>query len=486
MSSHTAPFTLLFIGDSITDAGRREDPEGLGNGFVRLISERLAASAPGVRVLNRGIGGDRSRDLLARIDADCIAHAPDLVSVLVGINDTWRRFDSNDPTELERFAHDYRTMLTQIREQTDAQLVLCEPFLVPMDEAQQSFRIDLDPKIAVVRKLAADFDAILIRVDSLLQQHAAIVGQERVAPDGVHPNTYGHHVLADAWMRTAASALPLISPSLTLSGFGDEIDDDPRVQAAVLSALGASAIEVRSAWGVNIVDLTPHQLGELKTIFDGAGLHVSAIASPIGKVNIADHSAEQERLQRAIVAARTLGTHSIRVFSFYPRDGAHPDADRADIVSAMRVLAEIAEREGATLLHENEKHIYGDIPERVLRLVAEVDSPAFKLAWDSANYVQVGVVPDDDTIALLSPWTDYLQIKDATLEDAVVRAAGEGDGAVDLVTKRLLQRGYRGVASLEPHLSSAFDTGGFSGPAAFGLAARAFRAIAEREGVVLT
>src|SRR5215467_1796726 len=97
--------------------------------------------------------------------------------------------------------------------------------------------------------------------------------------------------------------------SWQLSGFGDEIDPDPTVQVAVLQALGANHIEVRSAWNTNIVDLTTDQLDELSRIFTERGIAVSAIASPIGKVDItSDEDAELDRLKRAIAAAHRLGS----------------------------------------------------------------------------------------------------------------------------------------------------------------------------------
>ena len=186
-----------------------------------------------------------------------------------------------------------------------------------------------------------------------------------------------------------------------LSGFGDEIDDDPRVQAAVMRALGASHIEVRSAWGTNIVDLSEEQLATLKGILDEAGLNVSAIASPIGKVDVAlpvEH--EVERLGRALRAAEALGAPYIRIFSFY-YEGKAPEEVRDAVIERMTALARRAEGTGVTLVHENEKDIFGDIPSRVADIVTSVDSPALKLAWDPANFVQVGVKPFTDGYELL-------------------------------------------------------------------------------------
>lgn len=476
--------TVVFIGDSITDVGRGDDPEGLGNGYVRVIADRLAAVAPSVTVINRGISGDRAKDLVARVDADCVALRPDVVSVLVGINDTWRRYDSDDPTSLAEFVANYRAFLRRIRAESSARLVLLEPFVLPVD-GRGSYRVDLDPKIAAVRSLAAEFDASLVRLDGRMTAHAQIVGPSAVAADGVHPTPYGHRVLADAWLAEVSSLLPLIPAEWRLSGFGDEIDEDPAIQTSVLAGLGASAIEVRSAWGVNVVDLDSAQLALLRDTIDAHGLAVSAIASPIGKARLDCVDTEADRLRSAIRAAKTLGTDRIRVFSFFPTDEWNPDADEDAVVAGMTTLSEIARSAGVTLLLENEKHIFGDVPARILRLISRVDSPALRLAWDAANYVQVGSIPDEHMIDLLMPWVDYLQVKDAVALDGTVVPAGRGQGGVPLVVDALLRRGYRGVASLEPHLAAGFSTGGFSGPVAFGLAARSFAAIADERGVTL-
>jgi len=273
--------------------------------------------------------------------------------------------------------------------------------------------------------------------------------------------------------------------SWELSGFGDEIDADPAIQVAVLQALGASAIEVRSAWGVNVVDLDEDQRAGLHRLFQERGQTVSAIASPIGKVAVdepVEH--EVERLGRAIAAAHALGTTNIRIFSFY-FEGRAPEAVRDDVLVRMRALADLAEREGVTLLHENEKDIYGDVPERVLDIVESVGSPALRLAWDNANYVQCGVKPFTDGWAQLAPYVDYLQVKDALRADSSVVPAGEGDGELLETLTALRDAGYSGYASLEPHLSDFTNLGGFSGPAAFGRAGRAFRTLTDQIGVTL-
>lgn len=269
-----------------------------------------------------------------------------------------------------------------------------------------------------------------------------------------------------------------------LSGFGDEIDDDPKIQIAVMQALGANHIEVRSAWGTNIVDLDDAQLRELKSLLDAAEMKVSAIASPIGKVDVSlpvEH--EVERLRRAVNAAQVLGSRYIRIFSFYYGEDVAVESIRDAVIERMRALADVAEETGVVLLHENEKDIYGDVPERVLDIIESVASPALKVAWDAANFVQVGVKPFDDAYAKLRPHLEYLQVKDALFSNATVVPAGEGDGDVLRTVEALKADGYTGFASLEPHLAGAHGLGGFSGPTAFGIAARAFAKVLHEAGV---
>lgn len=276
----------------------------------------------------------------------------------------------------------------------------------------------------------------------------------------------------------------LQSVAWTLSGFGDEIDPDPAVQVAVLQALGASHIEVRSAWGTNVVDLDDDRLGALAALLTREGMAVSAVASPIGKVDVAlDAELEVARLRRIIRVAHTLNTPNIRVFSFFRAAGVPVESIRDGVMTRMRLLADLAEKEGVVLLHENEKDIYGDTPERVLDLVETVGSPALRLAWDNANFVQVGVKPFTDGYAMLRPYLDYLQVKDAVATTGAVVPAGQGDGELRETLTALRDDGYTGYASLEPHLASAHELGGFSGPAAFGEAGRAFAGLLAELGV---
>lgn len=272
----------------------------------------------------------------------------------------------------------------------------------------------------------------------------------------------------------------------TLSGFGDEIDPDPLIQLAVLETCGATHIEVRSAWGVNVVDFDDDHTSRLATILSDRQFGVSAIASPIGKVDVAlPVEYELERLRRVVRVAHALNTSNIRVFSFYRRDDQAPADIRDAVLSRMAALAALAAKEGVVLLHENEKGIYGDVPERVLDLVESVGSSALRLAWDNANFVQVGNRPFTDGWESLHPYVDYLQVKDAIRATGEVVPAGRGDGELVETLTALRDTGYSGFASLEPHLASAHELGGFSGPRAFGEAARAFRTLTDELGVTL-
>jgi lysophospholipase L1-like esterase len=187
--------TVVFAGDSVTDCGRRTDPEGLGNGYVRNLYDDLAARRP--RIVNAGISGNRAVDLVRRWSTDVLAHDPSLVSILIGINDTWRRYDKDDPTTAESFEASYRALLDPLT----CPVVLIEPFLLAVKDGQDAWREDLDPKLDVVRKLAVEYGAILVPADVELNRQASSAGAATLAGDGVHPTAAGHQAIADLWRR---------------------------------------------------------------------------------------------------------------------------------------------------------------------------------------------------------------------------------------------------------------------------------------------
>jgi len=270
----------------------------------------------------------------------------------------------------------------------------------------------------------------------------------------------------------------------TLSGFADEISPDVETQCVVASELGLRFVEIRSAWDTNVLDLDDDRLDEVARLLRRHDLRVSSIGSPVGKV-FADEDVDAHlgRMRHAAHVARRLEAPYVRVFSFFVRPGSDPAASRDVVLRRMAALADVARDAGVVLVHENEKGIYGDTPQRCLDLVESVGSPHLALAWDSANFVQVGVRPFTDGYALLRPYLEYVQVKDALAATGAVVPAGRGDGEVPQTVRALRDDGFDGFFSLEPHLGDAHTFGGFSGPELFTEAWEAFTTILDAEGV---
>jgi acyl-CoA thioesterase-1 len=200
--------TILFQGDSITDADRnRWKPLDLGTGFVMMAKEQFSAKHPevNVRFLNRGISGNRIRDLRLRWQKDCLNLRPDIVSILIGINDTLGTFFWGEPTSIEIFEKNYASILNLTRKNLDAQIVLLEPFLLPLSKEQVVLRYDIDARIKVVRKLAEEFKTGLVQLDSIFSHASKEKGPEFWSTDGVHPTPAGHALIAESWLNNMDS-----------------------------------------------------------------------------------------------------------------------------------------------------------------------------------------------------------------------------------------------------------------------------------------
>jgi sugar phosphate isomerase/epimerase len=270
----------------------------------------------------------------------------------------------------------------------------------------------------------------------------------------------------------------------TLSGFADEISPDLDEQCRVLTDLGIRHIEFRSAWDTNVLDLDDDQLDRARTTLERAGIAVSSVGSPIGKIGVGDDfDGHLARMRHALYVAGVLQAPYIRLFSFFIPDGDDPATHRDEVLRRMDALTDAAEGHDVVLLHENEKAIYGDTPQRCLDIVESVGSPRLRLAWDPANFVQVGVKPFSEGYAALRPYVEYLQVKDARLGDGTVVPAGAGDGEVEQTVRALLADGYDGFCSMEPHLATVGAFGGFSGEEHFRTATTAFTQILDRVGV---
>lgn len=194
---------ILFQGDSITDAGRiREDSADLGYGYPKYAAALLREQYPDrdFTFWNRGIGGDQTKDLVARWQADCIDLQPDIVSILVGVNDTWHHMEHRDWVPNEKFEANYRFLLTELRAKTKAKILMIEPFVLPVPD-KLGFREDMDGKTHIVRKLAREYADEYLPLDGLLA--AACVRHEPTywADDGVHPNENGARFIAEQYVE---------------------------------------------------------------------------------------------------------------------------------------------------------------------------------------------------------------------------------------------------------------------------------------------
>jgi sugar phosphate isomerase/epimerase len=266
--------------------------------------------------------------------------------------------------------------------------------------------------------------------------------------------------------------------TVVLSGFADEISADPDEQLSTLAAESITHLELRSAWSVNVADLTAGQLAAFRDALGRAGVRVSAIGSPIGKIPLqAPLGPELDRMRRIADIAGELGTTIVRVFSFFIPPGEPPERHRHHVIDRMAALTGIASDRGLILAHENEKEIYGDTADRCHDLITSVDSPALRATFDAANFVQCGVRPFSQGYHLLRPYLVYLQVKDALTATGEVVPAGEGDGQVRPTLAALRDSGFEGFVSLEPHLAQAGRHGGFSGPEGFVRASRALKSI---------
>lgn len=199
---------MLFQGDSTTDCERsREDTGDLGPGYPKKVAAYFAEFLPqlGVRFLNRGISGNRVCDLEARWQEDCLDLRPNVVSIMIGINDCWRRYDSSDPTSCASYEATYRGILEKTAA-TGAKLVMMDPFVLPVTPDRLAWREDLDPKIQAARRLAREFGAVFVPLDGLFAAAATQQPMEFFTADGVHPGDAGHALIAKAWL-TAVGAL---------------------------------------------------------------------------------------------------------------------------------------------------------------------------------------------------------------------------------------------------------------------------------------
>jgi sugar phosphate isomerase/epimerase len=271
----------------------------------------------------------------------------------------------------------------------------------------------------------------------------------------------------------------------TRTGFADEISEDLDEQLDVLEELGVGYMDLRGVWGTNVLDLDPDEVADVRAALDERGIGVSAIGSPIGKVDIDDpFDPHFDRFETAIERAHQFDADYIRLFSYWMPEGEDPDDYREEVLGRMETKAERAAEADVVLIHENEKDIYGDTPARCRDILASVDSPHLRAVFDPANFLEVGVRPYPDGLLQLVEYVDFLHIKDAEFgQRGAIAPAGQGDGRIPETLEALAARGFEGFASLEPHLAQAGEYGGYSGPDAFHVACEALEDCFDEAGV---
>jgi len=199
--------TVLFQGDSITDCGRNRDVMyDLGSGYPKTVKTLYDTLFPNNDVIfvNKGISGNRARDLLTRYDEDFLAVKPDFVSILIGINDTWRRYDSGDITSSERFADEYEGLLIKIKkDMPNTKIMLMVPFLIHSQPDKIIWHEDLDLKVIAVYELGKKYADFVLPLDRIFEE--AVTSGEftpaEISGDGVHPESLGHSIIAANFLK---------------------------------------------------------------------------------------------------------------------------------------------------------------------------------------------------------------------------------------------------------------------------------------------
>lgn len=270
-----------------------------------------------------------------------------------------------------------------------------------------------------------------------------------------------------------------------ITGFADEISEDPRVQIETLQAESIRYLEFRKAWGVNCLELAADRLREFRSMLDDAGIRVSALGSPVGKILITDpFGPELDRFRYSLDVAEAMGAEYVRIFSYYMPEGGERDDYRDEVLSRMLQKVEAARGAPFTLFNENEADLYGQMPERCLEIIRHCGGrERLCQCFDPGNFVHRGMDPWQ-AWQVLGDVTGYFHIKDGTDEPAWhATPAGQGKGRIpDILADAIGHRGYTGFLSLEPHLAGGDKRSGFSGPDLFRTAAQALKQVLDDIG----
>ncbi|MBR4782160.1 MAG: sugar phosphate isomerase/epimerase [Lachnospiraceae bacterium] len=249
-----------------------------------------------------------------------------------------------------------------------------------------------------------------------------------------------------------------------ISGFADEISDSLEKQIEGLNSLGINYIEIRGVDGNNIIFHEQETVERIKHRLDAAGIKVSSIGSPLGKIGIDERFEKHfEDFKRAVEVAHYMNSRYIRMFSFYvpqkeslENEGKWEEIKK-EVFNRIGRFVDYANNNDIILLHENEKGIFGEKAPECLELMKNFYGNHFKAIFDFANFVQAGQ-NTLEAYKLLKDYIVYIHVKDARMTDGKVMPAGYGDGHVKEILSDLFENGFDGYLSLEPHL---FDFSGF-------------------------
>lgn len=274
-----------------------------------------------------------------------------------------------------------------------------------------------------------------------------------------------------------------------LSAFADEIDSDLKTQMDVLEQHGINYIEMRGVNGKGVVEYTLDEVREIKKQLDDRGFGISSVGSPLGKIKITDNFGPHlDLFKHTLEVADILDSKYIRMFSFFIPKGEDPAKYRDEVMERWSRFIETAKGTSVTLLHENEKDIYGDNADRCLDLLKTMNCSYMKAVFDPANFIQCDEETYPKAFNMLKDYIVYMHIKDALYSNHQVVPSGEGDGKVPEILSDLYEMGYEGFLSLEPHLGSfvgfaALEPGTVGadlpdgGPRKFAVAAHALKKI---------
>jgi sugar phosphate isomerase/epimerase len=283
------------------------------------------------------------------------------------------------------------------------------------------------------------------------------------------------------WASQAAAA----GPVMKLAGFADEISPKMDEQIKVCKGLGVKFIELRAVEGKGVLDMPDSLQKEFLAKLKDNGMGIASIGSPIGKVKISDPwPAHFDKFKVAVERAEFFSAPLIRIFSFFPAKGEPYPQHRDEVMRRMQAMADYAKGHPVTLVHENEKDIYGEKVAGCVDIFKTVTSPKLRCAFDFANFLQAGEDPQTNW-EQLKTYVAHIHIKDYNKATKKVVPAGQGDGHVQAILEDAAKMGYSGFLSLEPHLKVAGPSSGETGPELFKTAADALKEICRKAGITL-